>query len=185
MFLERAKLTFTESKLIFNSAQTNGGAIRVYIGTLHFYECEINGNNAGTDGGAVSINRVHLYISKSNFTANTVIKSTGGTICAIESYNVRIWDCDFSSNEGNSGGALSVQDSIYALVSVKFSVFTSNLASRGGVIHIYRDKSVLIENCTFLNNSASEIGGVLIATTVSNFTITQSVFESNYATLVE
>ena len=70
----------------------------------------------------------------------------------------------------------------HAPVSIKFSIFISNLASAGGVIHIIEDKAILIENCTFSNNSASGIGGVVSASFVSNFTVAYSAFESNWAT---
>ena len=40
MFLYLVKLKVTESKLLFNSAKTFGGAIRVYIGILQFFKCD-------------------------------------------------------------------------------------------------------------------------------------------------
>ena len=82
MFLEEVTSNFTESKQLFNNAQYSGGAISVYSGTQHFYECEIFGNIAGAGGGAVSIGNVHLlYVSNCNFTKNTVIeKDYYGTV---------------------------------------------------------------------------------------------------------
>jgi predicted outer membrane repeat protein len=129
MFLEKATLKFIKSKLLFNKAETFGGAVRVYIGTLQFYECDIFGNIADKGGGAVSVNSVHLYISNSNFTANTAIENYyyGGAIRAINSKNITILDSIFALNEGSNGGVLSVQDT-NAPVSIKFSFFTSNIA---------------------------------------------------------
>ena len=184
MFLEKATLKLTESKLLFNSAQTFGGAVRVYIGTLQFYECEILGNIAGRGGSAVSVNSVHLYITNSNFTANRVISEKyyyGGAVRAIDSDNITILDSVFSLNKGISGGVLSIQDTD-APISIRFSIFTSNLASAGGVIHVSHNKTVFIENCTFSNNLASETGGIVSASFVTNFTIASSAFKSNYAT---
>ena len=110
----------------------------------------------------------------------------GGAVHSVESYNVSIRNSVFSLNEGNYGGALYVEDP-HAIVSIKFSVFISNSAnSDGGVIHAYQDKTILIENCTFFNNSALESGGVLSAngqaSSIGNFTVSHSIFETNFAT---
>ena len=182
MSLDQVKLKLTESKFLFNSAKTFGGAIKVNIGILQFFKCEMYGNIAGKGGSAITIESVSLcYVSSCNFTANTVIEKYyyGGAICAVGSHNIRISDSIFTLNEGSSGGVLSVRDS--SAVSIKFSIFTSNLAFVGGVIHVSRDKTVLIENCTFSNNSASETGGTVSATSITNFTIASSAFESNRA----
>lgn len=92
--MEQGTLTFTESKLLFNSAKVQGGAIRVYnSGTLCFYECKVSGNSAESSGGAVSVNRVYLTLNGSNFTENiiiTAVKGNGGAINALESYNISI-----------------------------------------------------------------------------------------------
>ena len=182
MSSKKAVLKFIESKLFFNSAQTFGGAIVVDVGTLQFYECEIFGNVAVLGGGAVSIYFVYLYISSSNFTANTVIDHDegGGAVSASYSLGISISNSIFSSNEGNSGGVLSTLDS--DSVSIKCSIFTSNLASLGGVIRVSQGKTLLIENCTFSNNSASEMGGIVSASSIINFTIANSAFESSRAT---
>jgi hypothetical protein len=90
-------------------------------------------------------------------------------------------DSVFSLNEGRNGGVLSVED----LMSYTCNYGSiSNIASVDEVIQIYHDNTVFIENCTFSNNSASESGGIVSASFVTNFTIAYSVtvFESNCAT---
>ena len=154
VFMEQGMLTFIKSKLLFNSAKEIGGAIRVYRGKLHFFECEVSRNSVTNNGGAVSINRVHLTISESNFTANRAVQY-GGAVQAFESYNISIWNSSFSLNVGSYGGALYVEDP-FAIVSIKFSVFISN--------------------------SASFDGGAIHASSISNFTVAHSAFDSNFAT---
>ncbi|MBI1852161.1 MAG: hypothetical protein HYR85_17615 [Planctomycetes bacterium] len=127
-----------------DNAADRGGAISVQnFGVVHLLRCTVERNTATIRGGAVN-----------SFT---------GTLQAV--------DTRFIENKtDNLGGVLYVDSSSPPIV-IQYAncVFIANTARRGGVAYIKGGAQSSGEgdfyNCTFVENKALEIGGVLYAVT--------------------
>ena len=103
--------TLNNCSFTSNSAPS-GGAIYTN-GTLTITGSTFTSNIATQDGGSIYSNR-NLYISDSSFTSNTASMANngaGGAICLGDSttnlgMNLTINKCNFTSNQGQNGGAL-------------------------------------------------------------------------------
>ncbi len=113
------------------------------------------GNNAGTEGGGVYFNSNNKIVTHNN---------------------------EFVNNTANSGGAISSRSPL----SLYNTYFTDNLATRyGGSIYMnsVSNISVVVTDCTFINNTALTEGGGAIYTNsrYSNVSLVSSRFSYNSA----
>lgn len=105
-------------------ANGHGGAILVRLvgsrdSNVEIRGCSFEGNSAQVDGGAVHISLSEhasantITFADSSFTGNNVVEASGGAI-SINSFNfthsnvLLVERCNFTSNSGDSGGAVSV-----------------------------------------------------------------------------
>ncbi|KDD71509.1 hypothetical protein H632_c4888p0, partial [Helicosporidium sp. ATCC 50920] len=85
-----------------------------------------------------------------------------GAVSVLGGASVRIQDCEFSGNKGDSGGALRVQDA-GSRVAVERTTFTDNRGlSNGGSVSVEAAVGTFT-NCTFQGSSALFGGGMAIA----------------------
>lgn len=97
--------------------------------------------------------------------------------------NASFTDCDFISNSGNEGGALSASQG--GIINVGNCNFDSNTATtRGGAIAALTLGTVTITDCDFTKNNSFRDGGALSVTSssfsaVTSFKITGSNFIEN------
>ena len=144
------------SRPVLLKAAGHGGAVllrlaNVQNSTFTIEDCVFEKNSAEVDGGAVFISisqefSSNLIVFRNNrFVGNSVSTASGGAI-SLNSFNITfdnrvvIEDCDFISNSGNAGGAISV------------ALYDSNLNSTN------LPDSVNITRCRFVNNSAFNEG---------------------------
>lgn len=117
-------------------------------------------NNKANYGGAI-YNKGNISITNSNFTNNSA--NTGGAIH--NQGNITIKNSKFTNNSANTGGA--IHNSIYnGLVKIYSSIFLNNKAigeeSFGGAIYNYFCSiPVIVDSCSFINNSAKVAGGAI------------------------
>lgn len=141
-------MTISRVEFIDNSAGLNGGAIHLPgdgnggIDTLIVEESLFRGNTANEDGGAiwaVTFGTV-VSIDRSVFVDNQAVGSSG-----------------FSN-----GGAILVEHNSTPppLVVLNSSTFKGNTAAQGGAVAAF-DTNLLIENNTFVDNSATDRGTAL------------------------
>ena len=145
----------TFKNIVFvNANADNGGALYLRGDDVKIINCTFIGNNATTDGGAVYINAENATVVKSTFINNTA------------PYNGAIY-----INSGNG--------------KVIDSYFENNVADiSAGAIGWSNNENGLIDNCTFINNSAYvEGGGAVFWNEGSNGKITNSKFYNNYGNL--
>ena len=144
------------SRPVLLKSNGHGGAVlirfvNVQNSTVMIENCSFENNFAEVDGGAVFISLSEnvsssLIVFRNNsFINNTVETASGGAI-SLNSFSItfnntiNIEDCDFISNSGNAGGAVSV------------ALYDSNLNSTA-----FPD-AVNFMRCNFTSNSAVNEG---------------------------
>ena len=139
--------------------------------------CKFNSNCKNVFfGGAIS-NGGFLNVINCQFTNNTA--SFGGAIANFyyDSYNatLNVYNSNFTGNNAsNLGGAILIDGGIGNIDSCNF---IGNYASVGGAI---TNVSILIlNNCKFIGNNATNFGGALVNGNITN--VTNSAFINNTA----
>lgn len=133
------------NKLKFTSLQSSnkGGAVYCERTNISVDDCKFN-SNEGSEGGAI-----YVFLTKVNNEALPIY-------CIINK-------CEFNecSSGTSNGGAISFKSTQAEIHTVTISdcTFTSNTGKRGGAIYSeqVRDE-LIIENCIFTNNKATENG---------------------------
>jgi len=137
----------------------------------------VNGTQ-GMGGGAI-YNNGAVTVIDCNFSENTVINvsSHGGAI--FSDGGTTLTNCLFIKNNANWGGAI-IFFGIYTLTNCNF---TNNSAAEGGAIYLCVDsniESLTIYNCTFRENKASYYGGAIYTDDYS-FVVNNCTFIGNTA----
>ncbi|AOT71978.1 stalk domain-containing protein [Geosporobacter ferrireducens] len=152
-----------------------GGAI-LNGGTLTVYDSAFAGNTAENWGGAIYNDEGTLTVDGSTFTGN----SSGFLGGAIQNdFGIlTVHGSSFTNNDAEYGGAI-YENSHESILTVQDSTFTGNAAEvEGGAI--YSGNSALVNNCSFVGNSA-EYAGAIKNAYYSTLTVHSSTFENNTA----
>jgi parallel beta-helix repeat protein/predicted outer membrane repeat protein len=119
-----------------------------------------------------------IYLSNSNSTIRNCILEDNkwhGIYC-INSEPV-IENCVFRGNVGSLGGGIY---SDYANPQIRNCLFDGNTATRGGAIYAWENLFLMVENCTFVNNSADSSGGAIwFSSSASESGVYNSLFAFN------
>ena len=144
----------------FNNRNGGGGAIW-WNGTGTIEQSNfINNSGIGYRAYGGAIHTIGVNITNSKFYNNYINgtgSSYGGAVNLVG--NGSIDNCYFINNRGVSyveGGAVSTSSNC----SVLNSYFENNTASKSGAIFMFGNNT-LVDNCTFINNSASQNGGAI------------------------
>jgi hypothetical protein len=198
-------LTVNNCNFQYNNA-TDGGAIATYngsfltlnnsdfIGNINIYNCGAGGaicteqytistikdctfinNGYVYEGGAIG-NAGFLTIIDSKFVNNTA--SLGGAITNfyVDNATLNVYNSSFTGNNALvQGGAIFIDGCIGNIDSCDF---TSNNATAGGAIT--NISTLIINNCKFNDNNATNYGGALVNGYILN--VTNSAFTNNTAT---
>jgi predicted outer membrane repeat protein len=186
-----------------NSAERDGGAIRITGSNSVITNCIFSGNLAGkryqyASGGAIDSYSSNLMITNCIFIGNSA-SSSGGAMSNEHSSNPVVINCTFVNNFGSAmvnrfgcnpvvtnctfignvtdgyGGAMS---NPYGSPTVSNCTFTSNSAEKGGAMYNYRTSPTII-NCTFTDNSADRYGGVMYTNDHGNPVLTNCILWGN------
>ena len=161
-------LTVQDSRFVNNvcdvaGVDVGGGAIRQRRGALLVQRTLFQGNRAGNAGGISSSDAV-VTIEDSTFTGNTTNAHGSG----------------FSG----VGGGFYNDESGNGLVTIRRTVFTNNTATfAAGAIQSFfvpGDQGLVLEDCTFTNNSSPGDGGAVLSQT-GPLTVSRSTFSGNSA----
>ena len=153
MFNVTGKNITFQNIVFVNGNSDNGGVLYIIGENVSIINCTFIDSDATIEGGAVFISAANATIINSKFINNTAI------------YNVAVYINSINAT-------------------VRDSYFENNVANiSAGAIGWVRKENGLIDNCTFINNSAhNEVGGgVVFWNQGANGTITNSKFENNYA----
>ena len=165
--------SFTISNSHFEGNTTSFGASVTNFGegcVGTYLNCKFKAN-AATDGGGAATNgfRADVLYKNCEFTGNTA--DFGGAITTQNDTTVlRVEGCKFTDNGAvTTGGVIFKNEGVR--VSIKNSVFSTNSADIGGVIHALSDSSLVVENSTFTDNLCFTQGAAVnIANANSKFT---------------
>jgi predicted outer membrane repeat protein len=163
-----------------------GGAIQSFNAALDVLRCSFT-NNTAQSGGAISISAElpsqSLSIQDSRFFENSADQS-GGAIQAFRLASLTISGSDFENHQAEFGGALSTFEAgVVKLYNNNFR--SSRSGSVAGAIALQRFENALIENTTFHNNVARDVGGAIYAIQgTGKLTLRQVTTSGNRAALV-
>ena len=148
-----------------------GGAIHANGGTMQIAHCSFDNNQAGYVGGAIYViglwedPGMNLLVTDSTFTNNVAVLGPTGT-----------------STNSTTGGAVFLE----AQTTAQFfnCRFTNNVAQQGGAISSYQTITE-VKNCVFTNNRAvgsgfsDSLGGAIIALCADNPDPSQGASQPN------
>ena len=178
--------TFISNKASNDNGIAYGGAISISSDVLNYVgfvrNCTFIGNSAfsknGHSHGGAGCIRSGVEYKNSVFINNSA--DEGGALTYHSSGSLT--NCNFSGNLAlDYGGALSTGLKFDETMDLKIynSVFSENEAPLGGAAQL-SGQNILLENCTFNNNHASENGGAanIVA---GNVILENAVFNGNIA----
>lgn len=178
------------------SALTNGGVISLSSGTYSEDELITTFNNGKTYtirfDGDVTINVGSNHIFNISNSSNVTFETSDGSSVNINGSNNNgipffvtgsnlILNGDITINElqNSSFYGVAVHGS-NANISLNGITFKNCVSNWGGAVSSESNKSLVINNCKFLNNSASVAGALYV--NGGNLTINDSIFDRNTAT---
>ena len=200
IFNDNGTITVTNSKItnnIKNLVPRNGSkgdfidAAICSLGGTTTINNTIFTNNSGCYGAGIyigpkSTTNGNLNVNNCTFTNNTALFGNGifldyNTIATINNSNFKNNKANGIGSPGtnaNSGAAIST--SIHKELTITNTNFTNNTAKEGGAIKA--DGGITkINNCTFTNNTATDIAGALIINNKGKAQITNTSFTNNTA----
>ena len=184
-----------------NSAVISGGAVRVSgtnttILRSHFDKNKVTAGYSGDSkgiGGALYIDGINATVQYSSFTENTAVGRGGAIFWNGGHGGDSIIGSNFTRNKATSynnalGGAVywSAGGASTPGGLIKDNIFDSNYAAKhGGAIDWHRSYNSVMDNCTFINNSALKDGGAFYIGDTGgkgkNITLTDCKFINNTA----
>lgn len=187
IYSESGSLKIVYSELRANSARFTGGAIASQGGSsITLVNSNISHNSALGSGGGLDDESGTLRLLNSTISHNAAsyggaIYSTGGLSAMNDSSQedgLTIVDSVISNNTAKLfGGGLNSSSSKLLITG---SQFRANDAGAGGGIVVVRGH-VIVENSSFVGNSALDAGGAVLAESAGNLDFANSTFSGNSA----
>jgi predicted outer membrane repeat protein len=151
-----------EDCAFIGNVATMGGAATIRVDSSpQFDGCLFEDNYASSYGGAIYTHLATPYVSRCEFTGNTAMLN-GGAISLKTGTVARIYECEFTENWSDCGGA----------------IFVAILAEPQALRDI--PEASIISTCRFIGNSANHGGGLYVSA-FSWSLCTYSVFAHNVA----
>lgn len=173
-------VSFTGCTFVFNTAQGEGGAVRISDfpspSVASFTDCNFSLNTSlGTNtGGAVLIRNSSGTFANCYIARNTAAQ--GGAIGGQNAGSITIDDCTLFDNTANFGGALYPSD---LTVTITDSLFNSNQAGAGGAIESSFGATLNISSTDFFANQSTSSSGGALSLSGGSVTAKNSRFQSN------
>lgn len=157
-----------------NTAGTNGGAI-ITSTNLTLEDNAFTSNTASGDGGAIyhlSVGAAREVTSSNNEYVSNTATGDGGAICFFHQARAStltstgdkfISNTSSVDSDNNGGGAIGINGSGAANVTIADDYFYQNSAVRGGAVSLYVNAggTVNFTGSEFLENNATTLGGAL------------------------
>ena len=166
------KSTFTQ-----NSAQI--GILNTFQCLIRVNESSFKSNNASSAGGIATISESSIEFFKSTFLNN--FGSQGGIVYTINS-TALIDNCTCDRNWAMTTGGV-VQANENSSIIIKRSLFAWNSAGVQGGVAIISSSSVLMEDSTIKNSIATTFGAAIIADRALEIVVNNCTFINNSAEL--
>jgi parallel beta-helix repeat protein len=178
------KCTFTK-----DTSGWGSGGLHMDHAIAEINDCEFVGNNAVFGGGFHSVYS-EIAFNQTDFLYNLAEAGAG---LHIEDSDLNITECVLQGNyaTNGSGGAIdyNVDTTIFGrpnnLQITKCTIDGNSASNQSGGLQIEQINSeyslvdILVDRCEFVNNQANTFSGLRIAGSVSDFTLSNSLFRSN------
>ena len=168
----KATLIIKNTRIINNSAQTDGGGINVYQGLLTLSDSILINNDAAKNGGGLFYSDYPYYSNIKNLIFINNSAKLGGGIY-VGTTTVKITNASIESNTAHEGGGI-YNNGYLSLDTIKL---TSNNADNGG--GIYSSSDLTLSNSQADDNYAAEYGGAIY--NLANVSIEKVSFTLNGA----
>jgi hypothetical protein len=165
----------------YNHANKLGGGIAIIDGAAPAVaSCTLFRNTGRTGGGGVVVSNADPTIVECEFTGNDSFAGDGGGLKCAGTSGTRIRDSVFHDNSALAGGALMVTDPHTIMVAQ--CTFVDNTATRfsGGGICVQGGAELRLANGVLARNSAVDEGGG-IACNTGTITLNRCTFHKNTA----
>ena len=147
-------LNITNSSFFNNTCWDGGVIFNYYDGVCIITGSDFDSNNAGTYAGVME-NDGSLVATNDKFTNNLVLYDGGGAIAILGPATLN--GCTFTGNNADGtyygGGALLVYA---ANVNINNCIFINNTASYGGAVYTTQGLNLNLTNSTLLDNNATD-----------------------------
>jgi RTX calcium-binding nonapeptide repeat (4 copies) len=200
-----ATINLTNVDVHSNSADSNGGGIRIVDGRLVVNRSHVFGNDSGSNGGGISVDNAELVMENSRVDDNFAGSNAGG-IEANEDSTATITRSSITDNsvERNGGGIFLSTNSTLDLtrstvadnragrdsggirglnnMTISRSTIRSNTAgaTAGGILWLGNDPTVLeINNTTISGNHSEGVGGGLSLVGTGDALLTNTTISHN------
>lgn len=141
------------------------------------FETVLSGDLAGNDQ-PIPIRELPNHLSRADNSISVVTLPNSVSGAVLEGFTITSGNATAQAFSSLSGGGLTVGN---GSVIVRECRFTSNSAEHGGAISTGSAISLMLQGCTFLQNSARYNGGAVYVSYTSNCTITNCRFLGNNA----
>ena len=167
----------------FTNNTGSGSAINIKSGDVNINHCIFTKNN-GSNYGAIDTSQGAdgLTIKNSEFYNNTASVDAGAICFASKANNMLGYNLTFEGNSATNGGACRISGFNNT---IENSTFKNNIASNmGGAIFAYIGKSILtFKDCEFIGNNATYGGALYISSQAPNTIVFNCNFTNNTATI--
>ncbi|MBD3167292.1 T9SS type A sorting domain-containing protein [bacterium] len=171
-----SRVRFQHSDFEANEADSTGGAFEIISGKADLFGCGLTDNQA-LHGGAINVLNGDLTLDSCRVENNTA-DSSGAAVRLMANASATCTRTRFAENTARTGGAVNVGGrSDWEAFASHFTDNEANAA--GGALMVLDDASVLLDSCTFSNNTAP-LGGAVYAY-LAELEASGCRFESNQA----
>jgi len=162
-----------------NSANSGGAVYVAASAGASITNCTFTSNTASA-GGAIDADN-SITVNSTSFTRNTATAGNGGALLINRPYpggTTNLFACTFYGNTSSAnGGAVYIA---FHANSINCA-FVGNSSTNGGAIYLDTYGMLSISANTFVDNSASSIGGVAFFANSTTFSLYNSIIWSNAA----
>jgi predicted outer membrane repeat protein len=183
VFVEKGALSLNNCEIRDNDALRGGGGIHSYMSTVYLVNTTIRDNTSASDGGGMYVLNsydVPIHLSRCRFIENTASES-GGALFLESAWNAVIHNTEFSYNQSETGfgGGIASGKSDLSLAN---DIFFENLAEFGAGLSSDSPYWIEIDNSTFVNNEAVQLGNSAYFATsnAGSIDISSSIFWSDH-----
>ena len=202
-------ITISES-MFSNCTADNGGVIASIGSTILIQESVFHHNKVDDNGGVIFAVKKHnnqggyIRITESDFVCNSamfggVLLSEGTSVSFIDCRRIEsnragiggvMWTMNvyqtiisgsvlYNNTAELAGGALTFSSN--PIVNISHSQLIGNSADEGGAVFVEDHSNLSINNCNFVSNTATEIGGAICVQITCHFVIATSLIRNNSA----
>ena len=166
------------SNSLFTNMHGRGSVIDIHNITGSISDCSFHNNSAKSSGIVIGRGKNSVHVTKSIFTENTV-SSSFDAVLQFRSDYVEVTRSNFSGNVADVFGGIIGTYNVSGFVSCCY-FHNNSVRVFGGIIRTEGRTSIYVTNSTFMENSASSFGGIILVDSSSDYVgVISSAFTFN------